>query len=188
MKKIFFGLLNKEKSVNKKEGIIKRPSNENVIFTDEVRRYPNNLDYLYLCSQGRNAVKDFDGVFEKMHLAISVNRNEALDSVLNDFKEGYLTLSCNDRNKLLLGLAKEYYVDDIQVEQLIDQYLIRLLEICPRNEMEPHDNLDALYSIERNLKYALRPDYDILFERLHKSSGGVKFLCTLEVDILSMLT
>ncbi|XP_019084699.1 PREDICTED: uncharacterized protein LOC104707664 [Camelina sativa] len=123
-----------------------------------------------------------------MHLAVSVSGNEALDSVLNDFKEGYLTLSSNDRNKLLLGLAKEYYVDDIQVEQLIDQYLIRLLEIFPRNEMEPHDDLNALYSIERNLKYALRPDYDILFDRLHRSSRGFKFLCTLQVDILSLLT
>lgn len=35
----------------------------------------------------RAAVKDLDGVFEKMHLAISISRNEALDSVLKDFME-----------------------------------------------------------------------------------------------------
>uniref|UniRef100_A0A2P2LMP7 Malonyl-CoA decarboxylase n=1 Tax=Rhizophora mucronata TaxID=61149 RepID=A0A2P2LMP7_RHIMU len=77
--------------------------------------------------------RDFDLVQESMHSAISMNKTEVLDGVLDDFSEGYFSLSCENRRKLLLVLAKEYDLNRIQVRELMKQYLGLQLpssEIC----------------------------------------------------------
>lgn len=47
--------------------------------------------------------------------------------------------------------------------------------------------LSAFYRIERNLRHALKPVYEVLFERLNTHPGGLKFLTVLRADILSIL-
>lgn len=48
-------------------------------------------------------------------------------------------------------------------------------------------SLSAFYRIERNLRHALKPNYEVLFERLNKHPGGLKFLSIMRADILSFL-
>lgn len=54
------------------------------------------------------------------------------------------------------------------------------------------DNKEALssvfYRIERNLRHALKPTYETLFERLNTHPGGLRFLSILRADLLSILT
>lgn len=45
----------------------------------------------------------------------------------------------------------------------------------------------AFYSLERNLRHALKPTYEVLFERLNTHPGGLGFLSILRADILSIL-
>jgi malonyl-CoA decarboxylase len=45
----------------------------------------------------------------------------------------------------------------------------------------------AFYRIEKNLRQALKPTYDVLFERFNNHTGGLKFLSILRADILSFL-
>lgn len=47
--------------------------------------------------------------------------------------------------------------------------------------------LSAFYRIERNLRHALKPVYEVLFERLNTHPGGLKVLTVLRADILSIL-
>lgn len=47
--------------------------------------------------------------------------------------------------------------------------------------------LSAFFRIERNLRHALKPLYEVLFERLNTHPGGLKFLSILRADILSIL-
>lgn len=66
---------------------------------------------------------DFEHVKQSMHFAISMNKTEILDAALNNFNEGYFSLSEEHRQKLLIALAKEYDLDRIQVRELMKQYL-----------------------------------------------------------------
>lgn len=54
------------------------------------------------------------------------------------------------------------------------------------------DDKEALSSvffrIERNLRHALRPTYEVLFERLNTHPGGLRFLSILRADLLLILT
>lgn len=47
--------------------------------------------------------------------------------------------------------------------------------------------LSPFYRIERNLRHALKPTYEVLFERLNTHRGGLKFLSIIRADILSIL-
>lgn len=47
--------------------------------------------------------------------------------------------------------------------------------------------LSAFYRIERNLRHALKPMYEDLFERLNTHPGGLKFLSIIRADVLSIL-
>ncbi|CAH8356590.1 unnamed protein product [Eruca vesicaria subsp. sativa] len=124
----------------------------------------------------------YDVVRETMHSAISASKTGVSDITLNDFQEGYSSLSLEDRGKLLLALAKEYDVNREQVRELIKQYL----------GLETPSSDDALssvfYRIEWNLRHALKPTYESFFERLNTHPGGLRFLSILRADLLSILT
>ncbi|CAI9086834.1 OLC1v1020753C3 [Oldenlandia corymbosa var. corymbosa] len=134
--------------------------------------------------------REFEHVKEYMHSAISMNKTEILDATLSDFSEGYVGLSDESRRKLLLSLAREYDLDRMQVQELVKQYLG--LELPAGGSAQDSGNeeelsLSAFYRIERNLRHALKPNYEILFERLNKHPGGLKFLSIIRADILSIL-
>ncbi|XP_042520967.1 malonyl-CoA decarboxylase, mitochondrial isoform X2 [Macadamia integrifolia] len=154
-------------------------------------------------------------VQESMHSAISMNKTEVLDGIMSDFSEGYFSLSHDNRRKLLLVLARDYDVSRTQVRELIRKYVG--LELpdgdfrsdnslssssvkvgCNGNCMVSGDKakssdideeglLCALYRTERNLRHALQPMYEVLFERLNTHPGGLKFLTILRADLLAML-
>ncbi|XP_010538735.1 PREDICTED: malonyl-CoA decarboxylase, mitochondrial [Tarenaya hassleriana] len=137
-----------------------------------------------------NTTRGFDLVRDTMHSAIAMSKTEVLDTILDDFQEGYFSLSHEDRKKLLLVLAKEYDVNRLQVQELIKQYLG--LELPGSNVAELHVSkreslFSAFYRIERNLRHALQPTYEVLFERLNTHPGGLRFLSILRADILSTL-
>lgn len=46
----------------------------------------------------------------------------------------------------------------------------------------------SFYRIERNLRHALKPVYEVLFDRLNTHPGGLRFLSILRADTLSILT
>ncbi|KAK8992202.1 hypothetical protein V6N11_048293 [Hibiscus sabdariffa] len=136
-----------------------------------------------------NNQRSFEAVRESMHSAISMHKTEVLDSVLNDFSEGYFSLSFENRRKLLLTLAKEYDLNRTQVRELIKQYLGLQ---PPGNEaqsgvVEDECSLATFYRIERNLRHSLKPVYETLFERINSHPEGLKFLTILRADILSVL-
>ncbi|XP_028054608.1 malonyl-CoA decarboxylase, mitochondrial [Camellia sinensis] len=137
-----------------------------------------------------NTEREFEVVRESMNSAISMNKTEVLDVVLNDFSEGYFSLSSENRRKLLLILAREYDLNRAQLHELIRQYLG--LEIPQGDKAEPtsHEEegrLAAFYRVERNLRHALKPMYEVLFERLNTHPGGLKFLSIIRADTLSIL-
>ncbi|KAL6207167.1 hypothetical protein ACLB2K_024412 [Fragaria x ananassa] len=136
-----------------------------------------------------NTKRDLEVVSESMHSAISMSKTEVLDSVLSDFSEGYFSLSYENRRKLLVQLAKEYDLNRTQVRDLIKQYLgLELPGTGSDNaDSEEEASLSAFYRIERNLRHALKPMYEVLFERLNTHPGGLKFLSILRADILSIL-
>ncbi|XP_056172063.1 uncharacterized protein LOC115688086 isoform X2 [Syzygium oleosum] len=129
----------------------------------------------------------FELVKESMHSAISMNKTEVLDAVLNDFTEGYVSLSGESRKALLLLLAKEYDLNRAQVRELIKQYLGLELPKAEEGNVVEESLLSPFYRIERNLRHALKPTYEVLFERLNTHPGGLKFLSILRADILSIL-
>ncbi|XVF87786.1 hypothetical protein PTKIN_Ptkin18bG0148900 [Pterospermum kingtungense] len=137
-----------------------------------------------------NKKRSFEVVRESMHSAISMNKTEVLDSVLNDFSEGYFSLSFENRRKLLLTLAKQYDLNRTQVRELIKQYLEIQLPSGTEAQtggVEDESFLSTFYRIERNLRHSLKPVYEILFERLNTHPGGLKFLTIIRADILSVL-
>ncbi|KAK4793474.1 hypothetical protein SAY86_023909 [Trapa natans] len=142
-------------------------------------------------SPSSNKNRTFEQVKESMHSAISMNKAEFLDAVLSDFSEGYFDLSLENRRKLLLVLAREYDLNRVQVRQLINQYIG--LEL-PKDDgalvdsAEEEGLLSTFYRIERNLSHALKPVYEVLFERLNTHPGGLKFLVIMRADILFILT
>ncbi|EEF43815.1 malonyl-CoA decarboxylase, putative [Ricinus communis] len=136
--------------------------------------------------------RDFDSVRASMHSAISLNKTDVLDAVLNDFAEGYLSFSLENRRKLLFMLAKVYDLNRAQVHDLIKQYLGLEPPCCVAGEtesdsVEAEATLSSFYRIERNLRQALKPTYDVLFERLNNHPGGLKFLSIIRADIVSLL-
>lgn len=137
-----------------------------------------------------NTEREFSQVRESLHSAISMKKTEILDAVLNDFSEGYLSLSQENQRRLLLILAREYDLNRTQVHELMKQYLGLELPSCDKPQDAGHDeegSLSAFYRIERNLRQALKPMYEVLFERLNTHPGGLKFLSTIRADILSIL-
>lgn len=52
---------------------------------------------------------------------------------------------------------------------------------------EEESRLAAFYRVERNLRQALKPMYEVLFERLNTHPGGLKFLSIIRADIVSIL-
>lgn len=136
-----------------------------------------------------NSEREFKRVRASMHSAISMNKTEVLDDVLNSFSEGYFSLSRENRRNLLLVLAREYDLNRSQVRELIKQYLG--LELPADKAQVSGFEDEALFSpfhrIERNLRHALQPVYEILFERLNTHPGGLRILTILRADILSIL-
>ncbi|KAK6917786.1 Malonyl-CoA decarboxylase, N-terminal, partial [Dillenia turbinata] len=135
--------------------------------------------------------RDFDHVRESMHSSISMNKTDVLDAVLSDFSEGYFSLSHENRRKLLLVLARDYDLNRAQVRELMRQYLG--LELPSTDKAQPSGDeeeglFSAFYRTERNLRQALKPSYEVLFERLNTHTGGLKFLSALRADILSILS
>lgn len=137
-----------------------------------------------------NNEREFEVVRESMHSAISMNKTEVLDAVLSDFEEGYFSVSWDNRRKLLLILAREYDLKREQVRHLITQYLGLEVPHGDKTESGSQDGegtFSAFYRVEWNLRHALKPTYEVLFERLNTHPGGLKFLTTLRADILSIL-
>ncbi|XP_065877414.1 uncharacterized protein [Euphorbia lathyris] len=183
------------------------PANNQSIFTvkTKVNQMPNNpqanhFDVTISHRPGEDEIgklnasahcdRSFDSVRESMHSAISLDKTEVLDMVLNNFSEGYLGLSFENQRKLLLLLAKVYDLNRVQVRDLIKQYLGLELPCSDGDESGTEDDdamLSYFYRIERNLRHALRPRYELLFERLNNHPGGLKFLSILRADILSIL-
>ncbi|XP_077224196.1 malonyl-CoA decarboxylase family protein isoform X2 [Tasmannia lanceolata] len=129
-------------------------------------------------------------VQEAMHTAILTNNKESVDTTLNVFSQGYFSLSHDNRRKLLLILAKEYDVDRTRVRELMQQYLSLELpggEKAKKSGLEEEGLLSTFYRTERNLRHALMPMYEVLFEQLNAYPGGLKFLSILRADILSTL-
>ncbi|KAL8158945.1 hypothetical protein V2J09_000482 [Rumex salicifolius] len=132
--------------------------------------------------------KQLEPVRDMMSLATSMNETNNLDAVLNNFSEGYVSLSDKNREELLLVLAKDYDLDRAQVRELVKQYLSLSL---PSGDdglgVVEEGILSNFYRMEKNLRHALRPKYEVLFERLNTRPGGLKFLVTLRDDILSVI-
>ncbi|XP_010252501.1 PREDICTED: malonyl-CoA decarboxylase, mitochondrial isoform X2 [Nelumbo nucifera] len=146
--------------------------------------------YVQKINSPSNSERDFNVVRESMHAAISMNKTEVMDAILNNFSEGYHSLSHDNRRKLLIALARDYDVNRKQVRELIQQYLGLEFPGGDKSQPTTFDEgglLAALYRTERNLRHALKPMYQILFERLNTHPGGLKFLSILRADILSML-
>lgn len=142
-------------------------------------------------SLGSNIKRDFGAVRESMHSAISMKKTEVLDSALDEFSQGYLDLSKEDRQGLLLILAKDYDLDRAQIHDLMKKY-VGLEAAAAGGKVEASTNEDecslaAFYRLERNIRYALKPQYEDLFERLNTHPGGLKFLSIMRADILSIL-
>ncbi|CAN1326624.1 Malonyl-CoA decarboxylase, mitochondrial [Linum perenne] len=136
--------------------------------------------------------RDLDVVRDAMHSAISLNKTQVLDAVLDVFSQGYVGLSHHDRRSLLLNLAKGYDLNRIHARELMNQHLGLQLQLTAGDGAESsshHDEamLSAFYRIERNLRQALKPAYEVLFERLNTHPGGLRFLSNLRADILSIL-
>ncbi|CAN0912535.1 Malonyl-CoA decarboxylase, mitochondrial [Linum grandiflorum] len=137
--------------------------------------------------------RDLDVVRDAMHSAISLNKTQVLDSVLDVFSQGYVGLSRHDRRSLLLILAKGYDLNRIHARELMNQHLGLQLQLTAAGDgtesSSPHDEamLSAFYRIERNLRQALKPAYDVLFERLNTHPGGLRFLSNLRADVLAIL-
>ncbi|KAJ4975192.1 hypothetical protein NE237_000298 [Protea cynaroides] len=141
-------------------------------------------------SSSSSIVRELKVVQESMDLAISMNKTEVLDAVLNDFSEGYFGLSHDERQKLLLVLARDYDVNRTQVRELIRKYLgleLPGVDKAKSSDIDEEGLLSVLYRTEKNLRHALKPTYEVLFERLNTHPGGLKFLTILRADLLAML-
>lgn len=137
-----------------------------------------------------NMIREFDEVKVSMHSAISMNKTENVDAALSEFSVGYFRLSREMHKILLLLLAKQYDIYRMQVRELMKQYLDIQLPTGEKTEdgsYTEEGSLSNFYRIERNLKDALKPMYEVLFERLNTHPGGLKFLSIMRADILSIL-
>jgi len=52
---------------------------------------------------------------------------------------------------------------------------------------EDESLFSPFYRIERNLRHALQPVYEVLFERLNTHPGGLRILSILREDVLTIL-
>ncbi|RAL39503.1 unnamed protein product [Cuscuta campestris] len=140
-------------------------------------------------SDSESGIRDFTQVRDWMHSAISMNKAEILDAALDEFSEGYVCLSHESRRKLLLALGQDYDLHRAQVRELMKQYLDLQLpsDKAENSGNEEEGSLSAFYRIERNLRHALKPMYEVLFERLNTHPGGLKFLSDMRADIISIL-
>ncbi|KAL5987782.1 hypothetical protein ACLOJK_035536 [Asimina triloba] len=141
------------------------------------------------CSSN-NREESVELVQESMHKAIFMNKTEIIDTCLGDFSQGYCRLSQENKTKVLLMLAAEYSVDRARIRELMQQYLGIELPGSDKFQQSGLDDeglLSALYRTEKNLRQAIKPMYEILFERLNTHPGGLKFLSGLRADLLSML-
>ncbi|CAM8998283.1 unnamed protein product [Rhodiola kirilowii] len=148
---------------------------------------------LNVSSSGGSKVskREMGTVLESMRSAITMKKTEFPDSVLDDFSEGYLSLSLEDRRNLLLVLARDYDCDRANVRDLMKQYLgLELPAGDKARTTGPEEDvkLSAFYRTEKNLRRALKPTYELLFERLNTHRGGLKFLTILRADILFVLS
>ncbi|VFQ89240.1 unnamed protein product [Cuscuta campestris] len=134
--------------------------------------------------------RDFTQVRDWMDSAISmINKAEILDAALDEFSEGYVCLSHESRRKLFLALGQDYDLQRAQVCKLMKQYLGLQLpsDKAENSGNEEEGSLSAFYRIERNLRHALKPMNEVLFERLNTHPGGLKFLSDMRADIISIL-
>ncbi|XP_013462895.2 malonyl-CoA decarboxylase, mitochondrial isoform X3 [Medicago truncatula] len=136
-----------------------------------------------------NSESEFKRVHASMQSAISLNKTEVLDDVLNNFSEGYFTLSHENRRKLLLVLARDYDLNRSQVRELIKQYLgLELPDDKAQVSGSKEEGLfSSFYRIEWNLRHAIQPVYEVLFDRLNTHPGGLRFLSILRANILDIL-
>ncbi|CAN4124164.1 unnamed protein product [Withania somnifera] len=111
--------------------------------------------------------RQFSQVQESMHSAMLTNKTEIVDVALDDFSEGYSFLSLENRYKILLSLAKEYDLNRTQVRELMKQHLDLQLPSDKADDTghEEEGSFSTFYRIERNLRQALKPMYEVLFER-----------------------
>ncbi|XP_068656045.1 uncharacterized protein [Aristolochia californica] len=129
-------------------------------------------------------------VQESMHEAITMNKSEVIDTILSDFSRGYYSLSDENRHQMVLVLARDYDLDRKKIRELMQRYLCLELpcgDVSQMSSTEGESSLSAFYRTERSLRQALKPMYGVLFELLNKYPGGLKFLCVLRADILSIL-
>lgn len=167
-----------------------RPLSPSTDKINQMQLAPRVENKLSTQNSSGSTMREFEQVKESMHSAISMNKTEILDTVLSDFSEGYFSLSQEKRKRLLLILAREYDLNRIQVRELMKQYLDLELPSGEKAEDGSHDeegSLSSFYRIERNLRHALKPMYEVLFERLNTHPGGLKFLSIIRAEILSIL-
>nr|GMC83701.1 malonyl-CoA decarboxylase, mitochondrial isoform X1 [Ipomoea batatas] len=133
--------------------------------------------------------REFARVRESMISAMLMNTTESLDAALDEFSEGYVCLSHVNRQKLLHTLARDYDLNRARVRELMKQYLDLQFpsDKAEDSGLEEEGSLSAFYRIERNLRYGLKPMYEMLFERLNTHPGGLKFLSDMRADILFSL-
>ncbi|XP_020578301.1 malonyl-CoA decarboxylase, mitochondrial isoform X2 [Phalaenopsis equestris] len=136
-------------------------------------------------------------VKEWMHASITIptDKIESVDANLEEFSTGYLSLPQEGRRELLLVLAREYDVNRSRVRELMEQYLNSGFPRDPEvTDNEPSGGgvrdevfLASCYRMERNIRIALKPMYDVFFERLNAFTGGLKILAALRADLLLVI-
>ncbi|XP_020701536.1 malonyl-CoA decarboxylase, mitochondrial isoform X2 [Dendrobium catenatum] len=129
-------------------------------------------------------------------IAIPSDKIEFVDANLEEFSKGYLSLPQEGRRELLLVLARDYDVNRARVRELMAQYLNLGFPQEPESITEDEQSrgqirdeafLASCYRTERNLRIALKPMYDIFFERLNAYPGGLKILAVLRADLLLVI-
>ncbi|XP_056687350.1 uncharacterized protein [Spinacia oleracea] len=164
------------------------PNSEGKEPTKQISAEDEDPDFDQKLKAPVNPKRLFELVRERMHSAISMNKTEIQDTVLSDFSEGYYGLSSEDRCKLLMVLGKDYDLNRTHVHDLMKQYLGLQLP-GDKGEIGDEDDssLSTFYRTEKNLRHALQPTYEVLFDRLNTHPGGLKFLSVLRADILSTI-
>eukprot|EP01018_Ginkgo_biloba_P033141 Gb_39933 [translate_table: standard] len=131
-----------------------------------------------------HSTRILEAVQKLMHGAIHMKKTDTTDLTLTQFSQDYLKLGSGNRQKLLFSLATQYGVNRSEVQDLIHHYLgLQNDEHGQRSDLDEEGLLSALYRTEKNLRYALKPLYTTLFERLNAHPGGLKFLVDLRADL-----
>lgn len=138
-------------------------------------------------------------VKEWMHASVTVptDKIESLDANIEEFSTGYLGLPQESRRELILALTRDYDVNRTRVRELMEQYLNSGFHQEPESSVNDDDRsgggvrdeafLASCYRMERNLRIALKPMYDVFFERLNAHPGGLKILTALRADLLLVI-